>query len=309
MSILISAVICTHNRVEYLPKAIRSLAQQTLDRQLYEIIVVDNASTDNTREVLVNRCSTMTNLRYVYEARLGLSRARNMGWEKARGKYVAYLDDDAIACSDWLENIVSVFRNVQPTPGCVAGRVDPLWDAPRPAWLSDALLCAFTIVDWSGHPKTLNRNEWPAGTNMAFPKSLLRAVGGFDVALGRKGMGLLSMEEVLLRLKLEKMGYTSYYDPAIRVVHLVSSSRLTKGWLARRWFWQGVSGAITRVRLKSLTALRRLSFATSAVKKLFLSPEDLLNLVTPTNDPNRFARKCLTLRDIGHISGLLGIVR
>ncbi|MEE8471432.1 MAG: glycosyltransferase family A protein [Dehalococcoidia bacterium] len=95
MSIRVSAIICTHNRSDYLRQAIQSLADQTLPTEQYEVIVVDNGSTDNTRAV-VEGFDHIANLRYVYEPILGLSQARNTGWQNARGEYIAFMDDDAI---------------------------------------------------------------------------------------------------------------------------------------------------------------------------------------------------------------------
>ena len=96
MNVQISAVVCTHNRAAYLRKALQSLVDQTMAQELYEIIVVDNASTDGTKQV-VSEYSGASNLRCLYEPVIGLSRARNTGWGNARGEYVAYLDDDAVA--------------------------------------------------------------------------------------------------------------------------------------------------------------------------------------------------------------------
>ena len=101
----ISAVVCTLNRATYLARAVESLVNQTYPKEYYEIIVVDNGSTDNTREV-VEQFSQCAIIRYIYEPVKGLSQARNTGWQAAAGKYVAYLDDDAIARPRWLEKML-----------------------------------------------------------------------------------------------------------------------------------------------------------------------------------------------------------
>jgi glycosyltransferase involved in cell wall biosynthesis len=92
----ISAIICTHNREEYLGAAIDSLLEQ--DFYSYEVIVVDNASSDRTREIVEERLSN-PRLNYVYEPVTGLSVARNTGAKEARAPILAYLDDDAVASS------------------------------------------------------------------------------------------------------------------------------------------------------------------------------------------------------------------
>ena len=109
MNIKISAIICTFNREQYLHKAIQSLVEQTLEGELYEIIVVDNCSTDRTKQVVTEKFAHISNLRYLYELILGISQARNTGWQNARGEYIAYLDDNAIASPVPLEKIGVIF--------------------------------------------------------------------------------------------------------------------------------------------------------------------------------------------------------
>ena len=154
MSIRISAIICTHNRARYLRKALQSLAVQTVDSASYEILVIDNASTDETKRVVREEYAAVSNLGYLHEPVLGLARARNTGWTHAKGKYVAYLDDDAIACSNWLEGILEVFGSVTPTPGCVGGKIELIWEAPRPSWLSDEMVPFLSRLDLSESPIT-----------------------------------------------------------------------------------------------------------------------------------------------------------
>ncbi len=279
----ISAVICTHNRSAYLAQAIRSVADQTLPHDQYEVIVVDNASTDNTKAV-VDGFAGAANLRYLYEPVLGLSQARNTGWQSARGKYVAYLDDDAIASPDWLGRILSAFETVQPAPGSVGGKVTPIWETPKPAWLPKELEPALTIVDWDPAPTFIDIDrQFLAGTNVAYPASALRSAGGFSTSLGRKGDRLLSSEEVLVSRALLRQGLGSYYDPLICVSHHIASQRLTKSWFYRRYFWQGVSIEIlTDVESDQAVArpshLRRIWRLTLS---LLRHPSNLWRLVTP----------------------------
>src|SRR5436309_2344962 len=139
MTIQISALICTRNRADYLRKAMQSLATQSLPCEQYEIIVVDNGSEDHTRAV-VDEFASLTNLVYIYEATPGLSRARNVAFRRAKGEFVAFLDDDAVASPQWLEKYLEVFRTYSPTPGSVGGKCEPIWEIPQPAWLEDRLL-------------------------------------------------------------------------------------------------------------------------------------------------------------------------
>src|SRR5690349_1483083 len=119
--LLITVAICTYNRARYLPHAIESLVGQSLAASQFEILIVDNASTDPTHEVVKRYLPKLSNLRYLYEPRQGLSHARNTAWQSAEGKYVAYLDDDAQANPHWLIGILRHFEQSTPTPWSVGG--------------------------------------------------------------------------------------------------------------------------------------------------------------------------------------------
>ena len=197
MSIKISAVICTHNRAAYLRKSLQSLVEQTIDQELYEIIVVDNGSQDETKQV-VDQYSGIPNLRYLYEPVIGLSRARNRAWSNARGTYVAFLDDDAVACSGWVATFLDVFESFKPMPGAVGGKCEAIWEAPRPNWLSDKLLGYISILHWSEVPIVLDDWQGLSACNIAYPREVLKAAGGFREDLGRKGNTLRAGGETYL---------------------------------------------------------------------------------------------------------------
>lgn len=307
---IISAVICTHNRAAYLRKALRSLIQQSLPQGQYEILVVDNCSTDTTKEV-IEEFARAGRVQYLYESRLGLSHARNAGWRSARGRYVAYLDDDAIACPTWLEKILEVFETVKPRPGCVGGRTEAIWEAQRPAWLGDPLLHGLTIVDWSDVPHPLSdlSCEWLVGANFAVPRETLEHLGGFTDRLDRQGSKLLSSGDVFLQKQILKGGLVCFYHPQISVQHHVFPSRLVQGWFKQRYYWQGVSDAvmISLEHAPSKTALVQLAFA--KIIGLLARPRKLLSLAVTTNDPGRFTEACFTLITLGQIRGLLAALR
>ncbi len=307
MSILISVVICTHNRSQYLKKALQSLIDQQFPPENYEIIVVDNCSTDATKNVVEQ--FARENLRYVYETRLGLSYARNTGWQKAQGEYVAYLDDDAIACRLWLSTIVDVFETVQPQPGCVGGKADPIWEATRPDWLSDELVTGLTVIDWSPTPQVLPdlSRQWLVGANIAFPKAVLEQLGGFIDGLDRSGKNLLSGGDVFLEKQIFQAGYSCYYHPQMAVGHHIQKSRLEKQWFVRRYFWQGVSDAVVQLIEESPSRLGRFSSAILRTSKLMLVPTQITSLLSDNNNPKQFTERCFTLIKLGHIVGLLGL--
>jgi glucosyl-dolichyl phosphate glucuronosyltransferase len=257
----ISAIVCTQDRAAYLAKALRSLAEQTLAPDAYEIVVVDNASQDDTPAVIAAADGGRAPLVAVYEVRRGLAHARNAGLRAARAPFVAYLDDDAVASPGWLATLLAVFETVRPTPGCAGGRVDPIWEAPRPSWLSDALLPYLTVIDWTPTPGVLEEPRYIAGANLAFARAALEEVGGFAPELGRIGTSLLSNDEILVERRLRRRGYTCYYHPAAAVAHHVPARRLQRAWFLDRFHWQGVSDAILEMLEEERPAWRRLARA------------------------------------------------
>lgn len=308
----ISVVVCTHNRAAYLPKALRSLTGQTLPGSRFEVVLVDNRSTDGTREIAAAFAGEgKIDLRYLHEPALGLSYARNAGWRAARGEIVAYLDDDAVASPGWLAAILEVFATVEPRPGCVGGPVAPLWEAPRPPWLADEILTSLTAIDWSATPHPLPdlRREWLVGANIAFPREVLEAVGGFADGLDRAGRNLLSSGDVFLQKQIAARGLACWYHPAVAVGHHVPGERLRQPWFVRRYYWQGVSDAVMQLLEERPSPLRRLRLAGRRALALVRPPATLGTLLLPTDEPARFTRKCWAWIALGHTLGLLGAAR
>ena len=299
----ISAIVCTCDRPEALARALESLVTQSLSPSDYEILVVDNGSEGETADV-VSRFEGRARVRYARERTQGLSLARNRGVEMAEGARVAFMDDDATASPEWLERIVRGFENVRPQPGCVGGRVDAVFACARPAWLPDELVGYYSVVNWSTDPCFLGARQWLAGTNVAFDRDVLMRVGGFSPRLGRQAGRLLSMEEVAVQRRLRRRGFPIYYDPSIHVHHYVPSERLTRRWLHRRAFWQGISDAIADRDVDS----GRWPWGVLAAKAvlLVLQPWSLVSAaLSRTPGPRGAARECHALARAGYLAGSL----
>ncbi len=234
----ISVIICTYNRSSYLGKTIDSLLDQTLTDAFYEIIIVDNASTDNTASVV--RGFKRQNLRYIYEIKQGLSYSRNTGFRRSNGEIVAYIDDDAIASHDWLERILLAYSHDEEIVA-VGGKIVPVWEIDKPDWITPNLYTYFSCIDWSEKPFFLKKGAYLFGCNMSFKKSVLIDCGGFSTSLGRIGNNLLSNEEWELFKCIDNKGLKKYYDPDIYVDHTVISSRINWKWIKSRLYWQGIS--------------------------------------------------------------------
>jgi glycosyltransferase involved in cell wall biosynthesis len=267
---------------------------------------VDNASTDGTAALVERIRPNMPTLRYVFEGSLGLSRARNAAISEASGAYIAFLDDDAVATSQWLEAILTAFDTIQPTPACVGGRIEPIWEGPRPSWLADALLGYLTIVNWSDSAMTLDPSRhYVAGANMAFELEALRRLGGFSPSLGRVGNKLLSAEELHVQRLLVAAGHQLHYEPRASVGHHVPASRLSQKWFLNRAYSEGLSTAVMRTVMEDLPRHRRAQMALHSSIALLCHPQDWAGAFLRANEADRFASLCRTVRRAGLIWGLL----
>jgi len=302
----ISAVICTHNRASYLSKAVDSLDRQSLPASRYEVIVVDNCSSDGTRELIARREEEMENLRYLFEPVLGLSAARNRGLSEAKGTYVAYLDDDAVADPDWLEWGIRVHEERGGKLGFLGGRVRPIWGTERPAWLSDDLLPFLSIADLGEAPIEVGGASGLVGASMVFRRRALQDAGGFPEALGRKGTSLLSNEELQLKKRLQQKGLVSLYHPNVAVSHHVVAVRTTKPWFRRRLYWQGRSDAVWwRIDTRASSWHRAKRVATTSVAVVKAIAEWLLYSTLRRERGLSFSKECRVLMAFGHLAGLL----
>jgi glycosyltransferase involved in cell wall biosynthesis len=235
--IKISVIVCTYNRLELLVGALRTLCHQTLNRSEYEVIVVDNNSTDNTREVVDEFCRCFPNVRYCFEPQQGLSYARNRGLQEARGGYVAYLDDDARAGENWLKTALALFENTKPAPLCLGGPILPFYTTAKPTWFKGEMRT------WGDSPRYLRPGESFSGSNMIWRKEIVEVLGGFDVRSGVRGDYLSLGEETVL---FEKIWHSFeqphfYYSPELAVQHWVPLAKMTVSYQLKRAFAAGQS--------------------------------------------------------------------
>lgn len=238
----ISAIVCVYNREATLAQCLEALGNQTLDDAAFEVIVVDNNSTDRSPEIAAEFAKAHGNIRVVLETKQGLAAARNRGMAEALSPIAAFTDDDAIPAADWLERLLARFDTLNEEIVAVGGEIEPVWEGGKPDWLEgDMLNHAVSVsLGWSRRARELKDTEFLIEANSAYRIAPVVERGGFPEDLGRIGTNLLSGENAVNSV-LARDGYRFFFDPEIRVKHQIAKSRLTKEWFRRRFFWQGVT--------------------------------------------------------------------
>ncbi len=229
----ISVVICTYNRAAYITAALESLYSQTLPKDQFEVIVVNNRSTDNTKESCESYISAHGDANFFYyeELQQGASFARNTGAATAISPLLCFMDDDSIAEEHYLERIVRFFEEYSDAGG-LGGRIIPKYIPSEPKWMSYYVSSLVGNFDYSDKVEIFRPGKYPLESNMVVLTDDFRTINGFSTALpGVVGTLRIGGEGKDLFFKLQALGRKIYYDPSIRVQHVVEVSRLTKKYL------------------------------------------------------------------------------
>jgi glycosyltransferase involved in cell wall biosynthesis len=293
---VLSIVICTHNRSSWLRECLNSLLPQCLEGSV-EVLIIDNNSTDDTRTVAEEFVQRQSSFKYVFETRQGLSHARNRGIKEARGRIVAYIDDDARAHPDWAKTIIRFFEATPDASG-VGGPYYAFSSVTIPPWFPKEYGCR-SLGDTT---RKLQNGEWINGTNMAFMKRALVAIGGFDTSIGMSGTKVSYGEETNLVIRMRDQGMLIYYCAEMRVDHAILPYKLKLGWLLRSNYSNGYDGVTTFNYKGSAAAyLPRLIWSmVRACSLLLLSRERYLK----TRIYRSMSRLCW---DIGFFAKLAGL--
>jgi len=266
---LVSVIVCTHSLHNYqnLTDAVDSLLNQT-HRELEIIIVVDGNQELYNRIVRVYDGQKKIKV-VVIKENVGLSAARNTGIRAARGDFIAFMDDDAIAEERWVQNLVDTYQKVDAI--AVGGKILPIWLTRRPDYLPEELgwLVGVTHEGFAGEKVAEVRNTF--GPNMSFKREVFEKVGLFNEKLGfaKRGTSYLQGEEAEFTLRMkQKLGQGVIYNPEAVVYHKISGSKTKPKTLLRRAFYQGYSKALLkRLNLSSEALTTEGSYLKSLVFK------------------------------------------
>jgi glycosyltransferase involved in cell wall biosynthesis len=226
----LSIVLSTYNRCEMLGPALDRLLAQSPDSLPYELIVVDNNSSDDTPAVVESRIERSDGrVRYIFEPRQGLSDARNAGLRAVCGDLVAFTDDDVRVSEGWVSAIIRAFDGHEEVD-CLGGRTLPMWPSPPPPWLTPLhWVGPLALQDYGEHLVAIDarRPLSLAGANLAFRMKVFDRIGLFSPDFPRS-----EDTELLLRFWLE--GLRALYVPDMLIHAEVQPERLTKTY-HRQW--------------------------------------------------------------------------
>jgi len=262
---ILSIVICSYNRASYISGALDSLYHQSAGLDNFEAIIVDNNSTDNTAEVFKQWRSSHANGSFTYltESKQGASFARNTGAKGAKGQWLCFMDDDAIANSNYIENII---KHTKTTPEAIGfgGRIIPKYIPSAPEWMSYYVSSLVGNFDYAPTACAFENGKYPLESNMIVKKDIYDSIGGFNTQLpGVVGTLRIGGEGKELFYKILALGHTIYYDPAICVEHVVEVKKLTPEYMYR------VASGIGRGEKTRTLSISRGSYLKKIMEYLF----------------------------------------
>lgn len=259
---MISIIICTYNRDKFLYDALQHVAVNNFPTENYEIVLINNNSTDNTESECqrFEKNFPQINFRYFVETKQGLSHARNRGIDESRGDILVFLDDDSFVKSDYLEKLQ---QNLSRHPEAMAfgGKISPLFESGEtPKWLCKWTYSWVSAIDKGNEVIPFEGNSYPIGANMGFRKSCIAECGNFNPELGRTKKNMMGGEEKDIFNRLKEKQMPILYFPDIQVEHVIPPQRTTKDYIIRMGEGIGMS-----------ERLRCLNIGKSALYKRYFS--------------------------------------
>ena len=257
---MLSIIVCTYNRDKYLYNALKSVAENDFSFDKYEIVLINNNSTDRTE----SECERFqndfpqVNFNYFVENNQGLSLARNRGIDEAKGDILVYVDDDATVNSAYLKSIDDFFKDHQAVMA-VGGPIFPVYETEEPAWMSYYTKVLITTYKDEGNKiRKFKGDKFPSGGNAAYKKIAFEKTGKFNTELGRKGASLIGAEEKDLFMKMKVLNMPIYYLPDMVLYHIIPSTKLTRAYFNNLTLSLGQSERIRTLHISKATYFKRL---------------------------------------------------
>jgi GT2 family glycosyltransferase len=221
----ISVIVSTRDRARWLPECLRSLADQDCDVP-FEVIVVDNGSSDETRRVIADIVDRDPRFRAEYEPRVGLSAGKNRGIRTSRAPILLFTDDDVLVDRSWISAHLETFA--RGGIECVGGRVVPVPSdlGPWPSWLETGALPELGLLD-HGHERILGEDEYVWGANLGVRRRAFDRHGLWDETVGRRGDARGTYEDVEFQDRLRDHGVSIWFSERATVHHRVPAAGIT----------------------------------------------------------------------------------
>jgi glucosyl-dolichyl phosphate glucuronosyltransferase len=238
----LSVIIPTRDRPALLRDTLASVLAAEEPEGGMEVVVIDDGSEPALAPVVDEAAGGRPGVRCERQAPAGLNAGRNRGAELARGRILAFLDDDVLVAREWAASVVDAFGDL----GCdgLAGRILLRLEAPEPKWLSPRRRTYLSELDLGESGGWLDESRLPYGANCAVSKEMFDRVGGFRRGLDREGDSLISNGDTEFFERVRAAGGKLAYSPSAVVQHRVSAARLTDEWALRRAHSQGLSDGI-----------------------------------------------------------------
>jgi len=236
----VTVVLCTYNRCDSLAKALESVAASKMPVSVsWNVLVVDNNSKDNTRQVVEQFSSRFPGrFQYAFEPHPGKSHALNYAIRESNSQILAFMDDDVQVEPDWLFNLTGALDN--PSFSGAGGRIFPERGFIQPAWLAASesySLAPLAMFDLGATACELK--EPPFGTNMAFRREVFARYGDFRLDLGPQPGSEIRSEDTEFGLRVLRGGERLWYEPSAVVYHAVPRHRVTKAYFVKWWYGKG----------------------------------------------------------------------
>ena len=249
-----SVIVPTRNRADILERCLLCLSELNPPLQGWEVLVVDNGSTDSTKDVVERFVGKITNLQYYFESRPGLMMGRHLGCETARGDILCYIDDDSFVDKQWLAGIEKAFSD--PKVVLVGGPNIPEYEVKPPLWMDGfwrkieyGVLNGWLSLVNFGNQEIKISPRFVYGCNFNIRKNIFIELGGSHPDCIPKSLQRFQGDgETGLSDKLISLGYSALYSPEVKVNHFIQASRLTLEYFCERAYYQGVSDSFTQIR-------------------------------------------------------------
>jgi GT2 family glycosyltransferase len=285
-----SIVVSTRNRAEQLRSCLDALVhQEGVAQDAYEIVVIDNGSTDNTKQVVAEVGRQFSQVRYHYEDRLGLSVARNAGVRLAKGEIICFGDDDAISSQRYVAEVLACFED--PQVACVGGKIVASWpDGAAPAWFAPKYGNVVGQTSFGETARWMKKDEFPFGGNIAIRREVFQTLGGFNEDLGKRGQNNIWGEEIDLCHRMQEHGYRFFYNPRAMVWHIVGRHRATEDYFVESVFGKGVTEGYQKLAHKGKAVFTL--YLLLKASRLALTSVYYLSTGALLSDARRFQLRC-----------------